>query len=216
MTGWDLLPAVLKNISGTLALTAAVIAASTVLALVLAPLTRSPHRLVRLPMKAYTYIGRALPPLTFLFGAFFGLAAAGVQVAPFMAAFIAFVVFATAYNIEIIRGGLEAVPRGQYEAARSLGVPPRRAMLGLIMPQALRIATPAYLTRMTGIVKDTSLASVIGVSELTAAAGRMVVFEPDAALLLYGAVGLVYFALASVIIAVQHLLERRFPPSYAK
>lgn len=216
MTGLDLLPAVLKNITGTLALTAAVIVLSTLLALVLTPLTRSSLWYVRVPMRIYTYIGRALPPLTFLFAAFFGLAAAGVSVSNFTAALIAFLVFATAYNIEIIRGGLEAVPTGQYEAARSLGVHPVHAMVGIVLPQALRIATPAYLTRMTGILKDTSLASVIGVAELTAAAGRMVVAQPSAAMLLYGAIGIVYFALASVIIGIQHFLEHQYPPHFAK
>ncbi|MEO7146355.1 MAG: ABC transporter permease subunit, partial [Terrimesophilobacter sp.] len=140
MNGWELLPAVLKNITGTLALTGAVIVVSTLLALLLTPLTQSRRWYIRLPLKSYTYIGRALPPLTFLFAAFFGLAAAGVRVVPFTAAFLAFLVFATAYNIEILRGGLEAVPGGQSEAARSLGVGPVLTTVRVLFPQALRIA----------------------------------------------------------------------------
>lgn len=206
----------LKNVVGTLALAGAVLLTSTALALVLTPLTRSETRAIRVIVRGYTYIGRALPPLTFIFGAFFGLAAAGVQVVPFMAALLAFVVFATAYNVEIMRAGLEAVPRGQFEAARSLGIPQVRAMSRIIMPQALRIVIPPYMTRMSGIIRDTSLASVIGVPELTSAAGRMVVIAPDSALLLYGAIGGVYFVLSSMVIGLQHVLEHKYPPRFAK
>lgn len=213
---WALMPAVLSNITGTVALALLVIACSTLVSLVLVPFAMSSRWYARIPVRVYTYIGRSLPPLTWIFAAFFGLAAAGIRVVPFMTAFIAFMVFSTAYNIEIFRGALESVPRGQYEAARSLGVGRARMMLGIVFPQGLRIAIPMYMTRMAGVFKETSLASVIGVAELTAAANRATAFQPSAALLVFGVVGLVYCALVSVVIGAQHLLERRFPPTFAK
>jgi polar amino acid transport system permease protein len=213
---WALMPAVLSNVTGTVALALIVIGASSAAALALVPFAMSSRWYVRFPVRVYTYIGRALPPLTWIFAAFFGLALAGIRVVPFMTAFIAFMVFSTAYNIEILRGALESVPRGQYEAARSLGIGKARMMMRIVFPQGLRIAIPMYMTRMAGIFKETSLASVIGVAELTAAAGRATSFQPSSALLVFGVVGVVYCALVSVVIGAQHLLERRFPPTFAK
>ena len=213
---WALLPAVLSNVTGTIALALLVIAASTAAALVLVPFAMSSKWYARIPVRVYTYIGRSLPPLTWIFAAFYGLAAAGISVMPFTTAFIAFMIFSTAYNIEILRGSLESVPRGQYEAARSLGVGNVRMMTRIVFPQGLRIAIPMYMTRMAGVFKETSLASVIGVAELTSAANRATAFQPGAALLVFGVVGIVYCALLSVVIGAQHLLERRFPPTFAK
>lgn len=209
---WAAVPRILNAIGGTLLLVGMSLLLSTVLAALLVPLAVSRVRLLRRITGVYSWLGRALPPLTLLISAYYGLSFAGVHTTAMASAIGAFVFFAGAYNLEIFRAAYQAVPRGQTEAIRALGLPPVRARFGVIVPQAVRLAIPAYISNATIVVKDSSLASIVGVVEITAVTVREVQVEPDSALFLFGVLALIYIVIGSVLLGfesyVDHHLRR--------
>lgn len=181
---------------------------STLLAIPLALVSLSKIRVARWAIATYSWAARGTPELILLFIAFFGLSQVGLKLEPMSAAILAFVTFSTAYNLEILRGGFAGVATGQYEAARALGLPYGRTIRRIILPQVIRIIIPPYATNATTILKRTSLASVVAVSELTATANRLIgsTNRPFEVLLLSG---LIYVILNSLIIMLELVLEKR-------
>ncbi|WP_312794028.1 ABC transporter permease subunit, partial [Tianweitania sp.] len=143
-----------------------------------------------------------------LFLIFYGLPSIGVTLDAFPAALIGFTLNIGAYTSEIIRAVIASVPRGQWEAAYSVGMSWGQAMRKTILPQAARIAVPPLSNTFISLVKDTSLAAAITVPELFQSAQRIVAvtYEP---LILYIEAALIYLALSSVLSALQVRLERR-------
>ena len=132
----------------------------------------------------------------------------GTDVSGWTAALIALTLNAIAYAAEIIRGCLEAVPRGQWEASRALGLNYIDRMRDIVLPQAFRIAVPPLIGLGVQIVKGTSLASVVGLVELTKAANRVnaLTFEPIPA---FGTVCIAYFAICWPLSMLGRHLERK-------
>ncbi|MCW2529251.1 MAG: putative rane protein [Pseudonocardiales bacterium] len=194
----------------TIILTALTLLISTVLAIILAPLATNRFRIVRLLLSAYTWIARSIPELIFVYLAFYGLTQFGIRLPALPSALLAFVTFATGYNIEIIRGGLKGVPSGQMDAAKALGLPRWRVYFGVILPQAIRIITPAYLTNATSILKMTSLASLVTVTEISALSIRLLGSNPSHGLSILLQAALVYLVLCSILLTVQVILARRW------
>jgi His/Glu/Gln/Arg/opine family amino acid ABC transporter permease subunit len=194
----------------TLALTAATLVISTVLAALLAPLATSRVAILRWVILTYTWIGRAVPELVFVYLAFYGLTQFGINLDPFASALIAFVIFTTAYNIEVIRGGLLAVPHGQLDAAKALAFSRWRTYVGIVLPQAIRIIMPAYITNATVVLKNTSLASLVTVVEITSVANSLLTSQPQDAFDILLKAGALYLVLGSVLLVVQYVLARRW------
>ena len=144
-----------------------------------------------------------------LFLIFYGLPSVGIVLDAFPAALIGFTLNVGAYTSEIIRAVLLAVPKGQWEAAYSIGMTWSQAMRRTILPQAMRIAVPPLSNTFISLVKDTSLAAAITVPELFRAGQRIVAttYEP---LILYVQVALIYLVLSSVLSSLQAQLEKRF------
>lgn len=115
----------------------------------------------------YIQIVQGTPLLIQMLLAYFGLSILGYDLPPFAAASLAIVIYASAYFGEIWRGGILSVPRTQWEAAECLALHPMQRFWLVIVPQALRVSTPPTVSFMVQIVKNTSLASVIGVADLT-------------------------------------------------
>ncbi|BCH67597.1 cysteine ABC transporter permease (plasmid) [Agrobacterium vitis] len=157
----------------------------------------------------YVWVIRGTPLLVQLFVIFYGLPSIGILLDAFPAALIGFTLNIGAYSSEIIRAVISSVPKGQWEAAYSIGMSWRQAMLRTILPQAARVAVPPLSNTFISLVKDTSLAAAITVPELFQAAQRIVAttYEP---LTLYIEAALIYLALCSVLSTVQVRLERRF------
>ena len=109
---------------------------------------------------------RGIPLLVILFLVFFGLPSIGIQLSPIASAIIAIGIRSFAYQSQIIRSAILSIPRGQWEAALSLGMSPIEAFINVIAPQAFRIAIPGLVNQFTIDLKDTSLAYAIGVAEL--------------------------------------------------
>ena len=156
----------------------------------------------------YIQLIQGTPLLIVLFLSYFGLGILGYKLDPLVAAGISFTVYAAAFLGEIWRGCIEAVPKTQWEASDCLGLNAFQQYTYVILPQALRIAIPPTVGFMVQIVKNTSLASVIGFVEL-ARAGQIVnnsTFEPFA---IFTAVAAIYFVLCYPLSIAARTLERR-------
>jgi polar amino acid transport system permease protein len=156
--------------------------------------------------KAYIGLFQSTPLLMQLFLVFFGLPLIGLRIEPWMAATLGLTFYASAYLAEIWRGGVEALPRGQWEAAAALELS-SVARLGLIiLPQALRMTLPPAVGFLVQLVKATALTSIIGFSELmkTANAINNATFEP---FMVYGIVAMIYFALCFPLTTYARRLE---------
>ena len=135
----------------------------------LARLSRS--RWLNGPAKIYVELFRGVPLVMVIFWFWFMIPAlVGKSLPEYSVALTAFVVFEAAYLAEIVRAGIQSVPRGQVEAATATGLSNSQLMRHVILPQALRNMIPALVTQFIVLVKDTSLASIIGYVDLTKAA----------------------------------------------
>ncbi|GAB1582669.1 MULTISPECIES: amino acid ABC transporter permease [Phyllobacteriaceae] len=159
-------------------------------------------------VRFYVWIIRGTPLLVQLFLIFYGLPSVGIVLDAFPAALIGFTLNVGAYTSEIIRAVISSVPKGQWEAAYSIGMTWSQAMRRTILPQAARVAVPPLSNTFISLVKDTSLAAAITVPELFQAAQRIVAttYEP---LILYIEAALIYLALSSILSQLQVRLERR-------
>lgn len=164
---------------------------------------------VSLIARFYVWIFRGTPMLVQLFVIFYGLPSAGIYLDAFPAAVIGFSLNVGAYSSEVIRAVISSVPKGQWEAAYSIGMSWRQALIRTILPQATRTAVPPLSNTFISLVKDTSLAAAITVPELFQSAQRIVAttYEP---LVLYIEAALIYLALSTVLSNLQGRLEKRF------
>jgi polar amino acid transport system permease protein len=181
---------------------------ATALGLVLALMRMSSARVLRWASAIYVWIFRGLPALVILFFAFFWLGR-NLNLSPFQAAVLGLGASSAAYKAEIIRAGLLAVDTGQYEAAEALGFTKAHYMRRIIIPQGVRVMIPNYISNSTLLFKSTSLAAVIGLTELTGRSKQLAnsTFKP---IELLTAAGVIYLVLTSVLVASQGFLERRF------
>ena len=158
--------------------------------------------------KLYVWIFRGTPLLVQLFIIFFGLPAVGITLDAFPAAVIAFSLNEGAYTSEIMRGAISAIPKGQYEAGYSVGMNYFQIMCRIVLPQAFRVAFPPLFNELIALVKNTSLAASITVSEMFREAQKIAArtFEPFA---LYCEVALIYLIICTVLTRVQVYGEKR-------
>lgn len=156
----------------------------------------------------YIWIFRGTPLLVQLFIIFFGLPSIGIILDAFPSAVIAFALNLGAYNAEIFRSAILAVPEGQTEAAYMVGLNYPQTMIRVVMPQAFRIAFPPLFNSLIGLTKDTSLASNITVIELFTTAQQIAArtYEPFA---LYCEAAVIYLLICTVLTAVQNWAEKK-------
>jgi polar amino acid transport system permease protein len=156
----------------------------------------------------YIALFQGTPLLMQLFVVYYGLALVGLKLDAWVAVAIGFTLHASAYLGEIWRGSIEAVPKGQTEAAKALSLHYVSRMKDVILPQAIRISLPATVGFLVQLIKGTSLAAIVGFTELTRA-GNIVsnqIFQP---LLVFGIVGILYFLLCWPLSLYGSHLERR-------
>jgi polar amino acid transport system permease protein len=156
----------------------------------------------------YTQIFQGTPLLMQLVLVFFGAPVLGLEISPWLAAGIALVLNTSAFVGEIWRGSIQAVPRGQWEAAEALGLHYSARMRKVVLPQAWKIALPPTVGYMVQVIKGTSLAAIIGFTEITRA-GQIInnaTFQP---LIVFSVVGAIYFALCWPLSLWAGSIERR-------
>ncbi len=163
-------PYLLRGALNTVAMAAAVMVLGTMGGLVLGLLNFTPWPWLRACVTGTVEVVRAVPLLLLIFFIFFGLPALGVKIPTFPAAVLAMALWMTVNTAEIVRGGIQSIPRGQLEAGQSAGLSELQTMRYVIFPQAVRRMIPPFVGLCTILVKDTSLAAIIGVFELTRAA----------------------------------------------
>ena len=163
---------------------------------------------LRILSVVYIQIIQGTPLLIVLFVVYFGLSIIGIELPPLVAAGISLVIYCSAFLGEIWRGCVESVPRTQSEAAECLAMTRFQSLIYVILPQAIRIATPPTVGFMVQVVKGTSLASVVGFVELTRAAQILnnSIFEP---FLVFGIAGFFYFLICYPLSAWSRALERK-------
>ncbi|MBY5817695.1 amino acid ABC transporter permease [Rhizobium leguminosarum] len=160
----------------------------------------------------YIAVFQGTPLLMQLFVVYYGLALVGLMLDAWVAVAIGLTLHASAYLGEIWRGSIEAVPRGQTEAAKALSLRYISRMKDVILPQALRISLPATIGFLVQLIKGTSLASIVGFTELTRA-GNIIsnqIFQP---LTVFGIVGVLYFLMCCPLTILGARLERKFAAS---
>jgi glutamate/aspartate transport system permease protein len=197
------LPYLWQGMLFSLLLTALAMAGGIVLGTLLALMRLSPLRALSVPAGAYVNLLRSIPLILVIFWFYFLVPVAiraikGAQYAegigPFYSALIAFTLFEAAYYCEIIRAGIQSVPRGQVHAAYATGLSYRQAMQHVVLPQAFRNMVPILLTQGVILFQDTSLVYVVGLTDFMGAASK--VAQRDGRLIeLYSFAALVYFAL---------------------
>ena len=160
----------------------------------------------------YIWIFRGTPLLVQLFVVFFGLSRVGIVLEPFPAAVIVFSLNEGAYCAETVRAALESVPAGQLEAGLCAGLSYMQVIFRIVLPQAMRTAFPPLSNSLIAMVKDTSLAANITVTEMFMATQRIVArtYEP---LMLYLEVGLIYLMFSTILTKLQRVGEKKLDQS---
>ncbi|HWP13376.1 MAG TPA: amino acid ABC transporter permease [Ramlibacter sp.] len=172
----------------------------------------SDSKVLRWLTGGYVQLIQGTPLLVILFLTYFGLPTLGMKISPLLAAGMSLTIYVSAYLGEIWRGCIESVPKAQWEAAECLALSRTQRMLKVVLPQAVRIATPPTVGFMVQIIKNTSLASVVGFVEL-ARSGQIInnsIFEPFSVFLI---IAVIYFALCYPVSRWSLLLERRAGPA---
>ncbi|MCM3746072.1 amino acid ABC transporter substrate-binding protein/permease [Paenibacillus pasadenensis] len=199
------LPPLLKGLGNTLLYTIMSLFFAFLLGLLFAFMKVGRSRLMRGIATVYVDLFRGIPLIVLAFFIYFGIPQAfGFTMPLFLAAILTLSLNAGAYVTEIIRGGIQSIDRGQMEAARSLGLPYRRAMIKIILPQAIRVMIPSFINQMVITLKDTSILSVIGLVELTQS-GKIIIARTFESFTIWSVVMVMYLI---VIIALTKLAER--------
>lgn len=198
----------LPGLTMTIPLTAISFFFALIIALIVAMIQFAHVRVLRQVARFYVWVIRGTPLLVQLFVVFYGMPNIGILIAPFPAAVIVFSINEGAYMAEIIRAALESVPAGQMEAGRCVGMTYLQTMRRIILPQAMRTAFPSLSNSLISMIKDTSLAANITVTEMFMATQRIVArtYEP---LALYIEVGLIYLLFCTVLTKLQSVGEKR-------
>ena len=162
----EIFRAIAMGIPWTIAVTVAAFSIGAALGAPLCAMRFTTFAIIRHLAGALTLVLRAIPPLVWLFFIFFGLGFGYLQISPFEAAAAGLGLIAAANMAEIYRGAVAAIHHGQWEAAYALNLSTRHRFLDVIAPQLLRVALPSGATYAIGLLKDTAIASTIGVSEI--------------------------------------------------
>jgi polar amino acid transport system permease protein len=199
----------------TLALSAIGFACGLGGGLAVALLRTSGSRALEAVASGFIEVFRGTPLLLQLFIVFYGVGFLNLSLDPWVAVSIAFTLHASAFLGEIWRGSIQAVPSGQGEAAAALGLRYRHRMRYVILPQALKVSIPSTIGFLVQLIKGTSLAAIIGFTEL-ARTGQLLSNITYRPLLIYAIVGLIYLAICWPLSRLGGSLERRLSPAGAR
>ena len=219
MYNWDFLPVLsesgllLDGFRNTLVLTATALTGGLAVGLLLALARLSHRRLLRLPAGIVIEVFRTTPPLVQLFWFYFGLPIIlSVEMTPFLAAALTFTIQSGAFFAEIFRAGIVSIEKGQWEAARVIGMTHGQLMRRIILPQAIKRMFPSMMERSIELMKTTTLVATVSYADLLYQANELAqkTFRP---LEVYTVVALIYFISISFISYLAARLERRFARS---
>jgi polar amino acid transport system permease protein len=208
------LPFILQGLEMTLGLAAVTLVFATIIAFVVGTLGATRIGWLRAVTRAYVEICRDIPLIVNIFFVFFGAPLLGIELSPFAAVTVGLSLWGGANGAEIVRGGLEAVPRHQSESAKALGLKGWEIFIYIIGPQALRSILPPFIGLLTLVIQSTSLGALVGVTEFFRV-GQIIIERTtlmegwNPAFTVYGAVLLIYFLICSSLTWFGRRLERR-------
>ncbi len=159
-------------------------------------------------LEMYTWLFRGTPLLLQLFFVYFGLPTLGIELSREMAAYVTFVVNYAAYFTEIFRAGIQSIDKGQYEAAKALGMNYKLTMKRIVIPQAVKVILPPLGNEGVTLIKDTALCSVIALADILRNAKSMV--SRHASIEGYIIAAILYLLMTFVIINIFKYIEKRF------
>lgn len=210
---WQLLvdsfwPLLLAAITGTIPLALASFAFGLVIAVLIALMRLSRNRVLSGAARVYISAIRGTPLLVQLFVIFYGMPSVGIVIDPWPAAIIAFSLNVGGYAAEIVRAAILSVPKGQWEAAHTVGYSQTQTLTRIVLPQAARVSVPPLSNTFISLVKDTSLASTILVTEMFRKAQQIAAFSFEV-LPIYLEAALIYWVICLALSTGQNALERR-------
>ncbi|WP_428412677.1 amino acid ABC transporter permease [Pararhizobium sp.] len=206
--GWNEFLFLLEGARWTVVLSLLAFTVGGALGLAVALGRTSKWKLLRILMATYIQIFQGTPLLIQLFFVYFGLPLLGFKVDVWVALTIGLSLHTSAFLGEIWRGSIQAVPDGQSEAARALGIGYMHRMVDVVLPQAFRIGLPATISFLVNLIKGTALAALLGLTELTRSGQLManITFQP---LQVYGAVAVIYFFICVPLTYCSARIEQR-------
>jgi polar amino acid transport system permease protein len=198
----------LRGAGMTLLMAAASVVPATICGVLLALAQVFGNRAVRSIIIAYLFLIRGIPLLVLLTFTYYLLPLTGIDLPPFWGVVVVFALYYAAFMSEVFRAGILSLPRAQWDAARSLGMTRRLMLQIVIFPQALRLASPPFVSLCANLVKATSLVSIVGLWELTMAS-REIVERTLAPFQIFLGAAVVYFCICYTLALYGRSLERR-------
>jgi len=163
---------------------------------------------IKLFIRFYIDIFRSIPLLVLLIVVYYALPFVGIRLSAFLSAVTALSLVSAAYTAEIFRAGIEAIPRGQFEASAALGLSDRHTMVDIVLPQAVRIVIPPLTNNCINVLKDTALASVVAMPDLLKQATQAQALSANPTPLIGAAI--IYIVMLWPMVAVVSRLERHY------
>lgn len=203
------LPYLFKGLLNTMIYTIVSLFFAFILGLIFGFMKVSHNRVLRLIATIFVDIFRGIPLLVLALFIYVGIPGAFEFTMPlFVASVLALSLNAGAYVTEIVRGGIQSIDRGQMEAARSLGLPYRTAMIKIIIPQAVKLMIPSFINQLVITLKDTSIMSAIGLVELTQS-GKIVIARTFQSFDIWLVVALMYLIVITILTKISNHIERK-------
>lgn len=204
----EIFPFFLKGLSMTVQVASISLVTCTSIGLVLGIFRAGKNILIKRLIGVYVSFVRGTPFVVQIFIIFFILPEWGIQLEAFQAALLAMAIMGSAFICEIVAGGIDSIPRGQWEAASSSGLSLFQQLRFVILPQSMKVILPPLVGQYVLLIKDTSVISVIGVMELTRVGWVTVVRIPEG-LMVFSLVGVLYFVISYPLILLSNYLEKR-------
>jgi polar amino acid transport system permease protein len=201
-------PYLLKGAVQTIWMSLLTVFFGSVLGVILGIAAVSRFTAARVAIDAYIFLTRGIPVLVLMFVTYYAFPALGYRVSNYTAVIVALVLYAAAFYTDVVRGALLAIPKGQTEAAKSLGVRRRWIVLDILVPQAVKPSIAPWLNTSIVMVKSTSYASIVGAWELTFAS-KEIVERTLATFEVFSAVMLFYFVICYPLSLLARRLEKQ-------
>lgn len=166
------------------------------------------HPIVAAIASMWAWFFRGVPALVLLFLFYYGPPTFGLSISPFTAAALAMGFRSSGYQSQIFRGAIQSVPVGQITAGRAIGMSRPQAIWSIVLPQAFRLALPAWSNEFSSVLKDTTLVYAIGINEVMRFARTLYVGDPGVAILTFLAVALIFWVLTTIGTTLLSMLER--------
>ena len=201
-------PYMLQGALVTLEISVLAMLLATVIGLVMGLISASDYSVLKAIIRAYVYFVRGTPALVQIFLIYFALPRIGLELSSFWSGVVALAFNSAGFISEIVRAGLQSIDAGQTEAALSIGMTNRQSILFILLPQSLRRVTPPLTNEMITLVKNSSLLSVISITELTRSA-QLIIAERFVPFELYAALAVYYLVVISALSLGSEYVEKR-------